>query len=276
MADTPPPSVPLIPPLPPRRYGRSSWQVFLTSVNAFLLRELKVRYGRARLGYFWALVEPAATVSILVGLHTIVGGGGQTIYGESPVIFFVFGTVPYFLFSNALSGVQGVCLNQKGLFNYRQIKPIDIMLARAMIDGLMMTGVLLVFLLGWWWCGQEMPRMHLLELALSLLSLFVLGISLGLVFDVFGTVFPDVRRVLSILTRPLFFVSGAFFTMTMIPSSARWLLSLNPVLHGVDLARDAVMSGYTSPASWVYLWGSILVLQFIGFAAYRRYLHLLI
>ncbi|MEW6167434.1 MAG: ABC transporter permease [Pseudomonadota bacterium] len=267
---------PLIPALPPRRVGRSSWLVFLTSVRAFLLRELKAQYGRARLGYFWALAEPAATVAILTALHASVAGGDAVIYQESPIVFFVFGAVPYFLFSNSLSQTQGVCLSQRGLFNYRQIKPIDIMLARSMIDALMMTGVMLVFLLGWYWLGLQMPKIRMLELACALFSLFVLGLSLGLVFEVFGTVFSDLRKIFSIVTRPLFFVSGAFFTMDMLPWGLAQVLYLNPVLHGVDLARDAVLANYTSPASWLYLWSCILLLQFIGLAAYRRYLYQLI
>ena len=266
----------LIPPLPPRRQGRSSSQVFLRSLRAFLLRELKSQFGRSRLGYFWALAEPAATVAILTALHASVAGANRSIYQESPIIFFVFGAVPYFLFSNALSQTQGVCLSQKGLFNYRQIKPIDIMLARSLIDALMMLGVLSVFLLAWAWLGFSMPRIRPLELIGALFSLFCLGVSLGLVFEVFGTVFQDLRKIFSIATRPLFFVSGAFFTMTMLPDGLREVLYLNPILHGVDLTRDAVMAGYTSPASWMYLWGCILLLQFVGLAAYRRYLYQLI
>lgn len=267
---------PLIPSLPPRRLGRSSWAVFVTSVSAFLQREMKDQYGRSRLGYFWALAEPAATVAIMVALHGSLTGGGVLIYQESPVVFFVFGAVPYFLFSNSLSATQGVCASRKGLFNYRQIKPIDIMLARAIIDALMMIGVLVAFLLVWWWFDKRMPEPRLLELSLAMTSLFVLGLSLGLVFEVFGTVFADLRKIFSIATRPLFFISGVFFTMQMLPGGLGSVLWLNPVLHAVDLARDAAIAGYVSPASWAYLWGCILLLQFIGLAAYRRYLHELI
>lgn len=270
-------ATPLIPPLPPQRVGRSSWEVFLTSVRAFLLRELKALYGRDRLGYFWALAEPAVAVAVFLGLHGSLLGGGTSIYGESPTVFFVFGAVPYFLFSNAMSRTQGVCQSQKGLFNYRQVKPVDVMLARAMIDALMMLGVMAVFLCGWFWLDKPMPVVQPLEVIAALFALFALGVSLGLVFEVFGTVYSDLRKVFAIVTRPLFFISGAFFTMTMIPPGLmREIMYLNPILHGVDLVRDAVLLGYTSPASWAYLWGCIAVLQFVGLSAYRRYLSQLI
>lgn len=262
---------PLIPPLPPRRVGRSSWQVFLTSLQAFLLRELKNQFGRSRLGYFWALAEPAAAVAIFTLLHAVIRGGHSDIYQASPIIFFVFGVVPYFVFSNALSQTQGVCSTQKGLFNYRQIKPIDIMIARSLIDALMLTAVLLVFLLGWRWLGLPMPRIQPLELGFAIFSLFVLGFSLGIVFEVFGTIFPDMRKVFAIVTRPMFFVSGVFFSIGMLPATLADILIWNPILQGVDLARDAVLPAYDSPANWLYLWGCILAFQFVGLAAYRRY-----
>ena len=266
----------LIPPLPERPLGRSSWQVFLGSMRAFLLREMMNQFGRSRLGYFWALAEPAATVAILTALHAFIRGGHHDLYGESPIVFFVFGAIPYFLYANSVTAAQGVCNSHKGLFNYRQIKPIDVILARAMMDGLMMMGVLVVFLVGWWWLGQNLPLRDPLHLLWALFSLFVLGVSIGLVFEVFSTIYPDMRKVISVVTRPMFFVSGLFFTIEMIPSGLRDVLIWNPVLHGVDFARDSVLPEYDSPASWTYLWGSILVLQFIGLAAYRRYLYRLI
>ncbi|MGJ8668080.1 MAG: ABC transporter permease [Oceanococcus sp.] len=261
----------LIPELPVRRTGRNSFEVFLTSLHAFLLRELKNQFGRSRLGYFWALAEPAAAVTIFTLLHAFIRGNHSSIYQEDPVLFFVFGVIPYFVFSNALSQTQGVCSTQKGLFNYRQIKPIDIMIARSLIDALMMLGVLVTFLVGWSWLGQELPKIQVLELAAALGSLYMLGFSVGLLFEVFATVYPDLRKIFAIITRPLFFVSGVFFTIGMLPGKMAEILIWVPILQGVDLARDAVLPAYDSPASWFYLWGCILFVQCVGLAAYQRY-----
>jgi capsular polysaccharide transport system permease protein len=266
----------LRPQLPNHVRGRSSLEVFLTSVHAFLLREMKNQYGRFRMGYFWALVEPGAMVAVLTILHAGLRGASTPIYGGHPVIFFVFGAVPFFLFANCVARVQGVCESHKGLFNYRQIKPIDVMLARCMIDALLMLGVLLVFLAGWLWAGYPVRIGDPLLLAAALGSLFALGLSLGLVFEVLGTVFNDLKRTFNIAMRPLFFISGLFFTIDMVPETYRPLLVWNPVLHCVDLARDAVLAGYESPASLGYVWICVAVLLFTGLASYRRYLYQLI
>ena len=262
--------------LPPRRRGRSSLEVFLTSLQAFLLRELKNQFGRMRLGYFWALAEPAAMVAVLTVLHAGIRGKHASIYGESPVIFFVFGAVPYFLFANCVNRAQGVCDSLKGLFNYRQIKPIDVILARCLIDALMMAGVGALFIVGWLWMGRSIHIEDPLRLMVSLFALFALGTGLGLVFEVFGTVYSDLKRIFGIVMRPMLFVSGLFFTIDMIPAEYRHLLIWNPVLHAVDLVRDAVLLGYQSPASFAFVWAVIGGLWFVGLGGYRHYLYRLI
>jgi ABC-type polysaccharide/polyol phosphate export permease len=42
-------------------------------------------------------------------------------------------------------------------------------------------------------------------------------------------------------------------------------------LHGVDLARGAMLHKYDPLGSWTYLVGSAAVAMLLGLAAYRRY-----
>ncbi len=264
---------PLIPALPPRVTGRSSVSVFLTSIWAFLRRELKNQFGKFHLGYFWAVADPAAAVAVFTLLHAVIRGSHAKLYGVSPVIFFVFSAVSYFLFSHCVARAQGVCDSHRGLFNYRQIKPIDIIIARTLTESVLLLVVGMIFVLGWVWFGQPMKIQDPLMLLVGLLSLHALGIGLGLIFEVYGTVFPDMRRIFGMVMRPMLFISGAFFAMDMVPHAYRPLLFWNPVLHAVDLVRDAVIHGYTSPGSMLYVWECALVLLFFGLSAYRRYLY---
>ncbi|MEC9362820.1 MAG: ABC transporter permease [Pseudomonadota bacterium] len=251
-------------------------QVFLTSLHAFMLRELKNQFGRLQTGYFWAFAEPAAMVAIFTILHAVIRGGHAPLYGDSPIIFFVFGAVPYFIFTHCVQRAQGVCESLNGLFNYRQIKPVDVVLARCIIDALLLLGVTLIFLAGWVWLGEPLRIQDPLLLLASMFSLFVLGASLGLLFEVYGTVFQDLKKVFGLIMRPMLFISGVFYTIEMVPQNLRVYLLWNPALHGIDLVRDAVLHGYTSPASMSYLWLMNFVLAFSALSGYRRYLSQLI
>ncbi len=262
---------PLIPQLPPQRSGRSSGRVFLTSLYAFLLRDLIDQFGRTRLGYLWAVAEPAALVAVLSVVRVVLLGRNVPMYGESPIVFFVFGVVSFFIYMHAVANTQGVMQQNKGLFSYSQIKPIDVMLARSVIDGLTHGSVLVLFLAVWFWLGHSVSA-EALPVVFGLFSLLALGLSLGLVFEVYGTVFPDLRKIFTMVNRPMLFISGVFFTIEQIPGGFRHYLTWNPVLHAIDLTRAAVLPAYDSPGSWAYVWVCILVLLFIGLSSYRRYL----
>jgi capsular polysaccharide transport system permease protein len=45
---------------------RSGLEVQQATVKALFLREIKTRFGKYRLGYFWAVLEPAAHLLVLM------------------------------------------------------------------------------------------------------------------------------------------------------------------------------------------------------------------
>lgn len=246
-------------------FGRSLW--------AFLLRDFRNRYGAFRLGYFWAIMEPAVNVAIMVGIHALIRGSGHPIYGDSPIWFFTLGCVPFFMFSHAVSSATNTFNSSRGLFNYRQIRPVDIVIAKALIEFLLLGVTLFLIYFGCNWFGIEVQIEDPLQFLGALLGLFWIALALGLCFEVYGTVFPELRRVFGFTLRPLFFLSGLFYTMGMVPDRYIHYLDWNPILHLIDLVRDAAMPGYDSPASGTYVALVTLGLTFIGLSAYRRYMH---
>jgi capsular polysaccharide transport system permease protein len=51
--------------------------------------------------------------------------------------------------------------------------------------------------------------------------------------------------------RPLFWVSGLFFTVEEVPQAAQAALLFNPVLHTVELVREGWFASYESPGASV-------------------------
>ncbi len=250
---------------------RSPWQIFRTSVWAFMLRELKSKYLTTRLGLVWAVADPAVILLIFIGIHSLMGGHGEGISGASSEEFFFWGVLPFFMFSHAVTAANGAVRASQGLLSYRQIQPLDIIVARVIIEWavLMVVGGVAVF--GWWVTGHPVVLDNPLGILAYLVGLLLLGMCYGIFAEVVGTVIPDMRRILGLLMRPMLFISGLFFTMDMIPWGAEKYLIWNPVLHLVDLTRGSALTGYESPGSAGYaaLWSMGLLL--IGLAIYRQY-----
>lgn len=258
-------------PMFPRLPARSHWQIFQTSVWAFMLRELKSKYLTTRLGLVWAIADPAVILLIFVGIHSLMGDPGAVIAGASSVEFFFWGVLPFFMYSHAANATNGAVRASQGLLSYRQIQPLDIIVARVIIEWGVMMIVAALAIFVWWIAGNQLELDNPLGILVYLVALAVLGMSYGIFAEVVGTVVPDMRRILAQLMRPMLFISGLFFTMDMIPWGAEKYLVWNPVLHLVDLTRGSALMGYDSPGNFGYamLWAMGLLL--LGLAIYRQY-----
>ena len=265
-------------PLPPRippMMGRSSLNIFWDSLNAFMLRELRHKYGSEQLGYLWAIAQPIIFISLLRAARKLLTGdslAGDDVYGVSSYYYFMLGVIPYMMFQNGFHRAMGAIQQFKILFNYPQVQPIDVVLVRIVIEYLLMTAVMIVMTAGYWWFNFDIEIYHPLGFILILFLLFIFSIGVGLIQDVLVTRYPPLRRVFSIAERPFFFLSGVFFTYDSLPENVQPYLIWNPLLHAVELARAQMLSQFTTPCSWEYLFVCAVSVLLIGLSLYRQQL----
>ena len=75
---------------------------------ALILREALGKYGKSKLGYLWAFIEPLIQILVLVLVFSELGR--ESPVGGDLAWFFVTGIVPWFLYHNIshrLSGALG-------------------------------------------------------------------------------------------------------------------------------------------------------------------------
>lgn len=185
-------------------------------------------------------------------------------------VFLLNGIIPYFIFSNISTRSLGAIDANQGLFNYRPVKPIDTVLARAMLETIIYVTVYIFLMLVVWAAGEYFSVTNLLQLvgAWSLLIIFSCGT--GLIFMVIGKTYTETQKLLPILLKPLYFISGIMFPLHAVPKDYWPFLLWNPILHVVELSRAAVMPGYSSEGvSLAYLAILTLTTLFVGLAIYR-------
>jgi capsular polysaccharide transport system permease protein len=252
---------------------RSSLEVLKDVIFALFIREIKTRFGAYRLGLVWAFLEPMSFVLVLSAIRSI-SSSGSLFGGESHSIpyplFLMLGYIPFQLFSKLLTqGAAAVNANQ-GLFNYRQVRPIDAILARTLLEVLVFSGVMLTFITLFWWFGFAASIAVPLRLIVVCALLSLLGGGIGMILCVGQLRFPELGKVVPLLTRPLFFISGLFFSLNDIPSQYHHYLLWNPILHAIELIRNACYPGYNAELVSIPYLGSIaLGTVFFGLALYR-------
>ncbi|WP_420464484.1 ABC transporter permease [Panacagrimonas sp.] len=255
----------------PRPGQRTQWTVFGSALKAFVLRELRDRFGRSRSAFIWAILQPMIFMVGLTAIRHALGRGREDIYGVSGMYFFWLGVVPFFMFLHGFNRCLGATRSYRGLYQFRQVQPFDVLLVRVLFEFLTMIVVFALLLSGFVWFGQDISADNWLLFGATVATMFVFTLGMGLLADVCVVKLPESRQVIGVLERPLFLISGVFFTIDQVPPGVREWLLWNPLLHGVDLARGAMLHKYDPLGSWMYLLGSALVAMLLGLAAYRRY-----
>lgn len=231
---------------------RSAWKIMFDTIHALLMREVKTRFGNQKLGYFWALAEPVAQASILALIFTLLGR--EALVGIPIALFLFAGILPFNLFSKLLPQLANSVDANKALLSYRQVTAIDPIITRIIIEVTTFIIVYVLIVIGMAWLGFNVVPEHLLDLALAITLLITMTAGLGLVLCSAVSYWPDVTKLISLITRPLFFMSGILYCATMVPEQYWYLLSWNPVFHAIELIRDAYFVEYQTPlGSWGYL-----------------------
>lgn len=249
--------------------ARSSWRIQKAVVLALFLRELKTRFGLYKQGYVWLLLEPMAHVLVLSLIFGYWRGG--SLYAIDYPVFIVTGIVPFLMFKNVALRIMDSVDANKGLFVFRQIKPIDTFLTRTLMEAFLGLLVYAVLLLGMAWAGLGTPMRDPLTLMLIYALLALGGMGLGMIFSVVVLHLPEAKTIIRLIFLPLYFISGIIFPASMLPAEILPYLLWNPVLHAIEINRLAFFEQYHGlhQVSLGYAVLAALVCLYFGMALYR-------
>jgi capsular polysaccharide transport system permease protein len=240
----------------------------LQVIYALLLRETKTRFGAHRLGYLWALGQPMLWIGMFAGLYYLVGR--LVPPGMSTIAFLTTGIITFSLFRETSGRCLSAINSNKGLLFYPQVRPLDLVLARAVLEGATHL-IVMTLLLGGVALYEGLPRVdNLLDCLGGLALASGLGLALGLVCCGLNVYSPTVERLFPIVGRVLFWTSALFHPIESLPKNIRDILLLNPLAHAIELVRDGWFPGYAArhidpwyPVTW------IVVLLFFGLSLER-------
>jgi capsular polysaccharide transport system permease protein len=238
-------------------------------VYALALRETRTRFGKHQLGYVWALLEPAFFIGTFWAMFAAVDR--TTPMGMEIVPFLATGIIPYSIAIKTADKVSLAVDANKAMLFYPHVQPLDLVLARGLLELTTYLVVFVVILGGYSLATQTFVIDDVLTIFSGLMLAALLGVTLGTLLCALTVVNNAVQRIKGPLMRPLFWTSGLFFAAAMIPLKYREYLLWNPVLHCTEIVRDGWFPQYTAAdasPSYVMLW--IVLLAFGGLTLERR------
>lgn len=260
----------------PSRNRRNAWGVQREVLFALVIREATARVGGQWVGAVWTLIEPLAHTLLLVAILGVVSGNANVSY-EYP-IFLATGLIPFFLFQNLANRLMDGIEANRGLYGYRQVKPIDVLLARAVVEAGMNLTVYAFTLGVLGWLGYGVVPADLLMVILVNLLLIGCGFGFGTLVAILTHERPRARSMVRMVMLPLYFASGVIFQVDLLPRDYIELLLWNPLIHLLELQRHAFIPAYapTDGIQMLYPALAMLLMIALGLSLYRAERHKLI
>jgi len=242
----------------------------LRSISALILREVTTRFGRTPGGYIWIVLQPLGMVVLLAFAFSLLQSAPTL--GTSFLLFKATGFMILTVF-RSLSQMIGMALPfSRNLLAYPGVIWIDAILARLLLNALTTTLVTIIVLtlailydgispiISWW------PTILAMVLAI------LLGFGVGCLNCVLFMRFEVWQQTWSILTAPLFIISGVILLYEELPPIGQEFLWYNPLMHITGLMRMGFYQVYNPIyISVPYVLACALIPLVMGLLLMRRY-----
>lgn len=215
---------------------RKSWAIQRRVIYALLMREVLTRYGRHNIGFLWLFFEPMLFTLGVSAIWTFIGAS----HGSNlPIVAFALtGYSSVLLWRNMPARCINAVTPNSALMFHRNVKIIDILLARLLLEAIGATVSFIILSLVFYaigWLG--MPE-DILKVISAWLMLTWFGFSLAIFLGALSEQSEIVEKIWHPLAYLLFPLSGAAFMVDALPPAAQKLILLLPMPHGVEMLRE--------------------------------------
>lgn len=205
-------------------------------IYALILRDIRTKYSRSALGYFWAIFEPISHLLTLGVMFAYVNEAPPPV-GHSLFEFYCTGLMPYLMFAHIQNEVMASRGSAGALLMLPRVRTTDIMFSKVGLHLATEVFVGIIVFSAFGLAGfQSLPSNILICLgAIGLMAL--LGLGVGAINMVIQNFLHSWETLFQMIIRLLYFASGIYYSPISMPDFVRNILQWNPVLQCVELFR---------------------------------------
>ena len=231
-----------------------------------VLRDLKVRYKRSVLGFFWAMVNPLLTMAVLL----VVFARLFRFDVEHYPIYLLAGVLLWTLFARGTSVAMRSVIDSAGIRNKIYV-PASVFVAAAVGSALVnllfaIAPLLLLAIL----TGVR-PNLAWLYLPVPILQTTLFAFGVGVLIAALAVFFADILDIYEVLLGAFFYLTPIFYPVSILPAQLMRLEQLNPMFQFIDGFRAPLLEGRLPDASGILL-GTLaaLVMTVVGWSLFTR------
>jgi ABC-type polysaccharide/polyol phosphate export permease len=279
---------------------REVWQ-FREVIKNFVSQDLKVRYRRSFLGFFWSLLNPLLHMAVITLVFSIMFRFPMGQYA----LYVLSGLVPWSFWASSIDGCCLSIVRAEGMLKRqyfpKMVFPISVIMQNLVTFFLSLLVLLLVLapITGF------TPSKALLILPLSFLCVVAVSLGAGLIASVATVYFRDIQHLVSVFMSAWFYLTPIIYPLEVpanhptapaaisvgaapaspapgedqgpIPHKYRHYFKLNPMFAIVQMFHRPIYDGMLPTASEIAAALGVAAASFsLGLTVFRRYQNSLI
>lgn len=196
-------------------------------------KEIRGKYKGSFLGVLWSFVNPLLMTLVYAIVFPFILKSKE----ENYLIFLVIGVLPWNFFTTVMN--QGmICIRMnasiiKKVYFPREILPISVAVS-GLINFFISCVIILLFVI----FGGVGLSWHIIFLPFIAIMQFMLTLGLIFILCAVNVYIRDTEYIVNFFVMMLFYATPILYAPTMLPSSIRWILYLNPMTGIVNGYRD--------------------------------------
>ena len=234
--------------------------------------DFKTRYAGSYFGTIWAFVQPVVTILVYWFVFSVGFRSNTDELGIPFVLYLVAGIVPWFFFSDALSGgtnalIEYNYLVKKVVFKI-SILPIIKIIAATFIHAFFVLVLLIVAALNGYY-----PSLYTLQVFYYSFCMFVFVLALSYTTCSVVIFFRDLQSIVNIFLQVGMWATPVLWDINDFPMKLQMIVKINPLVYIVEGYRSAVYGKqwfWEDFYSTVYFWIITVVLFGIGALIFKK------
>lgn len=210
-----------------------------------VFRDLKLRYARLGLGFFWAILSPLVTVAILYFIFSFLLKV-KTL--EAPFILYLLSAIfSWGVLQDSVCGSVDSLISNKNLLREPRFPYYFIPLSKVLVNALNFLPVLIIVIVISSFMLQGSSE-FIIFLPVVMIIHLTLAFSLALIFSTIYLRFRDIKYIVDHALTLLFYMTPVFYSIYLVketlPKPLFWLYMYNPFVGLMLFYRIVILKGY--------------------------------
>ena len=241
--------------------GQYTADKFVSLFGELVKRDLRLKYRRSFLGYFWSLLNPLMTMTVMM----IVFSYMFRFEIENYPLYLICGQTMFNFFNEStnmsMHAIIGNGALLKKIYVPKYVFPIARVLSCFATMSFSLVAILIVMVF-------TRVRFHftILLFWVPMLYLLLFCCGVGLVLSALAVRFRDVIHLYGVLTMLWMYATPVFYPIESVPPQVAQFIRLNPLYVFITLFRELLLYGRV-PGAGLWLAGAGMALLAFGLGA---------